>query len=164
MGWKARLLSQMARTTLVKSVANVIPTYIMSIFLLPKSFCEVINSGLRKFWWGFPQEKKHNLSLFAWNNICQPKALGGLGLRSMEFLNNSLLARLGWKLTSNQPLLWVDALRGKYLKNGVSFLNASPNPVSSWIWKGLLKNRSVVQKGACIAISSGVNVEVWQSP
>jgi exonuclease III len=163
-GWKARLLSQAARTTLVKSVANAIPTYIMSIFLLPKSFCEVINSGLRKFWWGFPQEKKHNLSLLAWNNICQPKALGGLGLRSMEFLNNSLLARLGWKLTSNQPLLWVDALRGKYLKNGVSFLNASPNPVSSWIWKGLLKNRSVVQKGACIAISSGVNVEVWQSP
>jgi hypothetical protein len=144
--WKARLLSQAARTTLVKSVANAIPTYIMSIFLLPKSFCEVINSGLRKFWWGFPQEKKHNLSLLAWNNICQPKALGGLGLRSMEFLNNSLLARLGWKLTSNQPLLWVDALRGKYLKNGVSFLNASPNPVSSWIWKGLLKNRSVVQK------------------
>jgi hypothetical protein len=163
-GWKARLLSQMARTTLVKSVANAIPTYIMSIFLLPKSFCEVINSGLRKFWWGFPQEKKHNLSLLAWNNICQPKALGGLGLRSMEFLNNSLLARLGWKLTSNQPLLWVDALRGKYLKNGVSFLNASPNLVSSWIWKGLLKNRSVVQKGACIAISSCVNVEVWQSP
>jgi hypothetical protein len=85
-------------------------------------------------------------------------------LRSMEFLNNSLLARLGWKLTSNQPLLWVDALRGKYLKNGVSFLNAPPNLSSSWIWKGLLKNRKVVQKGACIAISSGLNVEVWQSP
>jgi hypothetical protein len=163
-GWKARLLSQAARTTLVKSVANAIPTYIMSIFLLPKSFCAVINSGLRKFWWGFPQEKKNNLSFLAWNNICQPKSLGGLGLRSMEFLNSSLLARLGWKLTSNQPLLWAEALRGKYLKNGVSFLNASPNPSSFWIWKGLLKNRWVVQKGACIAISCGVNVEVWQSP
>ena len=85
-------------------------------------------------------------------------------MHSIEFLNHSLLARLGWKLTSNQPLLWVEALRGKYLKNGVSFLNAPPNPSYSWLWKGLLKNRFVVQKGACIAISSGLNVEVWKSP
>jgi hypothetical protein len=80
MGWKARLLSQAVRTTLVKSVANAIPTYLMSIFFLPKSFCGVINSSLRKFWWGFPQDKKHNLSFLAWNSICQPKSQGGLGL------------------------------------------------------------------------------------
>jgi hypothetical protein len=67
-----------------------------------------------------------------------PKALGGLGIRSMESLNNSLLARLGWKMTSNQSLFWVNSLRGKYLKNGVSFLNA-PSTHSSWLWKGLLK-------------------------
>ncbi|GLT71627.1 hypothetical protein SLA2020_436290 [Shorea laevis] len=114
-GWKARLLSQAARTTLIKSVANAIPSYLMSIFLLPKSVCSDINSMLRKFWWGFPQEKKHCLSFLSWNNICQPKLLGGLGLRSMESQNTSLLARLGWKLTSNQPLLWVNALRSKYL-------------------------------------------------
>ncbi|GLT68113.1 hypothetical protein SLA2020_403720 [Shorea laevis] len=55
-------------------------------------------------------------------------------------------------MTSNQPLLWVDCLRKKYLKNGISFLNASPNPLASWLWKGLLKNREVVSKGACISI------------
>lgn len=138
-GWKAKLLSQAARTTLIKSVANAIPTYIMSLFLLPKSLCANIKSVLRKFWWGFPQDKKHNLSLLSRGNICQPKALGGLGIRSMEFLNSSLLARLGWKMVSNQPLLWVDALRGKYLKNGISFLFATPKPLSSWLWNGLLK-------------------------
>jgi hypothetical protein len=137
-GWKARLLSQAARTTLVKSVANAIPSYIMSIFLLPKAFCLEVNAGLRKFWWGFPQDKKKNLSFLSWASICQPKALGIL---SMESINNSLLARLGWKMTINAPLLWVDALRRKYLRNGFTFLNAVAHPMSSWLWKGIMKNK-----------------------
>jgi hypothetical protein len=82
----------------------------------------------------------------------------------MDSLNNALLARLGWKMVSNQPLLWVDSLRGKYLNNGVSFLSAPPNPLSSWLWKGLLRNRMVVEKGACISISNGRLVDVWKSP
>jgi hypothetical protein len=90
------------------------------------------------------------------------KCFGSFG--TMESLNNSLLARLGWKMTSNQPLFWVDSLRSKYLKNGMSFLNAPSNSLSSWLWKGLLKNRRVVEKGACISISSGVNVDIWNSP
>jgi hypothetical protein len=108
---RRKLLSQAAGTTLLKSVANAIPTYLMFIFLFLKSICSDIDTTLLKFWWGFPQEKKHNLSFLSWHSICQPKALGGLGIRSMELLNKALLSRLGWKLTSNQPLLWVDVLR-----------------------------------------------------
>jgi hypothetical protein len=91
--------------SLIKLVANDIPSYLMSLFLLPKSLCLEINSVLRKFWWGFPQDKKHYLSFLSWEKICQPKALRGLGICSMEFINNSLLARLGWKMLSNEPLL-----------------------------------------------------------
>jgi hypothetical protein len=121
---------------------------------------------LRKFWWGFPQEKKHNLFFFFffWEKICQPKALGGLGICSMEFINNSLLACMGWKMLSNEPSLWIEALRGKYLKHGTSVLDAPSNLSSSWIWKGLLKNRKVVEKGACWSISDGSNIHIWDSP
>ena len=82
----------------------------------------------------------------------------------MEFLNNSLLARLGWKMMTNQPLLWVDALRGKYLGLGTSFLTISTKPLSSWLWKCLLKNREIVKKGACLSISNGVHMDIWDSP
>jgi hypothetical protein len=100
-GWKAKLLSQAACTTLLKSVANAIPTYLMSIFLIPKSFYSEVTAIIRKFWWGFSQDKKHSLVFLSWDTICQPKALGGLGIRPLKFLNHSLLARLGWKLTIN---------------------------------------------------------------
>jgi hypothetical protein len=56
---------QVAKTTLIKSIANAILSYIVSLFLFSKNFCYDINSMLRKFWWGFPQDKKHNLSLLS---------------------------------------------------------------------------------------------------
>jgi hypothetical protein len=43
----------------------------------------------------------------------------------MEFLNNSLLARLGWKLTLNEPLLWVDALKRKVFAEWFFFFGGS---------------------------------------
>jgi hypothetical protein len=78
----------------------------------------------------------------------------------MEFVNNSFLAQLGWKMITNDSPLWVEGLRGKYLRNRVSFLDVPPNPLSSWIWKGLLKNRKVVEKGACWSIADGAKIHI----
>ena len=50
--------------------------------------------------------------ILSWDNFCNLKSLGGLGIPSMKAMNDSLLARLGSKMVSNQPLLWVDSLRG----------------------------------------------------
>lgn len=136
----------------------------MSNILLPKGFCQELNSILRKLWWGFQQENKHNLMFLAGDNICKPKALGGVGIKSMEFMNKAFLARLGWKLASDQPSLWVDVLQSKYFKHGVSFLNPGSNPSSSWLWKGLLYIREVVQQGACLVLSNGINANIWNSP
>jgi hypothetical protein len=119
---------------------------------------------MRKFWWGFPQDKKHSLSFLSCDTICQPKALGGLGIRPLEFLNHSLLGRLGCKLTINDTAPWVDVLKVSILRIMFLFWRLLLSPTSSWLWKGLLKNREVVKKGACISISNGAHVDVWSSP
>ncbi|KAL6208601.1 hypothetical protein ACLB2K_019550 [Fragaria x ananassa] len=49
-GWKANILSQAGREVFIKSIAMVVPTYPMSIFLLPKTLCKAINSDLSNFW------------------------------------------------------------------------------------------------------------------
>ena len=52
MGWKEKTISKAGMETLIKSVAQAIPTYSMSIFKILKSVCEDINSVLAKYCWG----------------------------------------------------------------------------------------------------------------
>ncbi|GLT52905.1 hypothetical protein SLA2020_262140 [Shorea laevis] len=135
----------------------------MSLFLLPKAFCLNIEAMLRKFWWGCPLEKNHNLMLLSWKKICSPKSCGGLGIRPLESQNRSLLAKLAWNILSNKNLLWVSSLKSKYLQK-FDLLN-SPLPSSaSWLWKGILKCRDLVEKGAWWSIASGTSIDIWNSP
>ena len=48
----ARLISKAGREILIKTVAQVVPTYTMSIFNIPKQICEDINTILAWYWWG----------------------------------------------------------------------------------------------------------------
>ncbi|XP_072094057.1 uncharacterized protein [Arachis hypogaea] len=48
-GWKERLLNQAGKETLIKAVIQAIPSYTMSIVLLPKNFCQRIGSKVARF-------------------------------------------------------------------------------------------------------------------
>ena len=51
-GWKGKLLSIGGREILIKAVAQAVPTYTISYFLLPKGLYEDLESMMRNFWWG----------------------------------------------------------------------------------------------------------------
>ena len=58
MGWKEKTISKAGRDILIKTVAQAIPTYSMSIFKFPKKVCDDINSVLAKYWWGQTRNEK----------------------------------------------------------------------------------------------------------
>ena len=60
--WKLKFLSQAGREILLKAVVQAIPTYCISVFLLPLALCTEINSHMRKFWRG----NKENRSRVNW--------------------------------------------------------------------------------------------------
>jgi hypothetical protein len=162
-GWRAKSLSQAGRSTLIKSVAASIPTYAMSTFLLPKSFCSKLDRLFKNFWWGFPPQKAHNLSLKSWKSICLPRAAGGLGFRLMRDVNLSLIAKLGWRILTNSNNSWVSQLQCKYL-HSCSFLSAPIPNSGSWVWKGILKSRSLLSQGFCYRIHKNCSLPIWDSP
>ena len=49
--WCNKTLSQGGKEVFIKSILQAIPTYIMSCFLLPRSFCEDLNSIIKNYWW-----------------------------------------------------------------------------------------------------------------
>ena len=48
--WKGKLLSIGGKEILIKAVAQAVPTYTMSYFLIPKGLCEEIKGMIRNFW------------------------------------------------------------------------------------------------------------------
>ena len=63
MGWKEKTISKAGREILIKLVAQAIPTYSMSIFKIPRSVCEDINSVLKNIGGDKHRVKKRSIGL-----------------------------------------------------------------------------------------------------
>jgi len=60
--WYEKHLSKAGREVLIKYVAQSIPTYRMSSFLLPTTLGDEIQKMLNSFWWGVQIDKTGKVS------------------------------------------------------------------------------------------------------
>lgn len=56
--WKSKKLSQAGKLTLIKFVAQAIPTYFMSCFRIPDGVIDKIRATIVRFWWGQKDEER----------------------------------------------------------------------------------------------------------
>lgn len=161
---KAKLLSQADRTTLIRSVASSIPSYlILSTLLIPNDVTNYIDKSFMKFWRGFPLEKSHYFTPKLWKSICKLKSSGGLGLRLTYDFNKALISKIGWQMINGGDATWKKMLTDKYLRSS-SFFATSPKTTDSWIWKRISKQREFHKKSVCFQINNGLikhNGLVW---
>lgn len=79
-------MSQAGNEVLLKVVVQAIPTYTMSVFLLPKGLCTEISLTMSKFWWCH-KENDSRIAWMIWSRMGRSKEKGGLGFRDIEMFN-----------------------------------------------------------------------------
>ena len=92
LGWKEKLISKAGRKVLIKTMAQAIPTYSMSLFKLPKTLCDNINSSLTKYWWGQNKDER-KIHWINWRRLCTHKKKGGMGFQDLHAFNLAMLAK-----------------------------------------------------------------------
>ncbi|XP_019186519.1 PREDICTED: uncharacterized protein LOC109181223 [Ipomoea nil] len=79
--WNKKFLSQAGKEVLLKSVAQSMPTFSMSVFLLPTTLCTAIERTMNQYWWRSRDDQ--GIHWKAWDKLCIPKEYGGLGFKEL---------------------------------------------------------------------------------
>lgn len=144
--WDVYKLSKAGKETLIKSVIQVIPVHVMSLFLFPTSICHSIEKLIANFWWLGTKEPRRPMYWMSWKKLCFSKAEGGLGLREFRHFNVAMLAKQARGLVENTNSLVYKVLKALYLKNG-SFGSATSGRRPSYVWKSLLAGQDELKCG-----------------
>ena len=97
LGWKEKLLSNVRKEFLIKSVAQAISTYSMSCFKIPGSICDDLASMIRSFGGG-KQWGEQDCLVELEGNVSANGGKGGGGgvVWDLKAFNIALLAKQGW--------------------------------------------------------------------
>jgi hypothetical protein len=84
--WKGGAASSGGRLTLVDACLSNLPTHIMSMFLLNKTFLERLNKHRRRFFL-HGKKQKRGYYMVKWCRVCRSKKKGGLGVKDLRKKN-----------------------------------------------------------------------------
>ena len=158
--WKEKSFSRGGKKVFIKSVAQAIPSYVMSCFMMPKGLCEDIEQVMCKFWWGDGTERR-KIHWMKWSKMCVAKDRGGMGFRDMECFNVAMLARQGWRLLQHPDSLLARMLKARYYPR-IGFMEAGTGYRPSYAWQSVLRGREALDKGLRWSVGNGDIIHVWE--
>ena len=103
--WKGLYLLKWGRLTSLKSTLSSLPTFFLSLFTIPLVVADRLERIQRNFLWG-NSEEAFKYPLVAWNKVCWPIEIGGLGMRRFGLFNQALLGKWLWRFGSETNHLW----------------------------------------------------------
>ncbi|XP_031101846.1 uncharacterized protein LOC116005747 [Ipomoea triloba] len=161
--WHKRFLSKSGKEVLLKSVAQSMPIFTMSVFLLPYGICESIERMMNRYWWSKGTSNSRGMHWASWTRLAAPKSIGGMGFKRIHEFNIALLAKQGWRLLVKPDYLVSKLLKARYYPSA-SFLDATLGHNPSYIWRSILAGQVVLRDGVARRIGDGKDTLVWDCP
>jgi hypothetical protein len=160
--WRGRALSRAGKEVMIKSVLQAIPSYVMSVYLLPDSTIKDIERMMNSFWWGGGANNK-GIRWLAWDRMTHPKSQGGMGFRDLHAFNMAMIAKQGWSIMTKPHTLVARLYKARYFPNSSLFdSKIGHNP--SYAWRGIWKARCILMNGCRWRIGSGSSIKVMNEP
>jgi hypothetical protein len=96
-----------------------------------------------------------------WQEVCQPKDQGGLGITNTRIMNIALLVKWIWRLfrDDSQETLWHRIIRAKY--PGAADIFASNAQGGSPFWRSLHKIKHYFKLGAKYSVGNDTKIRFW---
>ncbi|XP_062014569.1 uncharacterized protein LOC133731138 [Rosa rugosa] len=160
--WRSKLLSAAGREILIKVVAQALPLYTMNCYLLPLNLIQELHQLCAQFWWGSTDEKKA-MHWRAWDELCKPKGMGGMGFRHLFAFNLAMLAKQGWRLIQSPDSLIGKLFKALYFPHG-NFWEATLGSQPSYAWRSILQGRDILRAGIKRHIGNGFSTNIWLDP
>jgi hypothetical protein len=161
-GWKEKILSIGGKEILLKAIAQAIPVYAMSVFLIPKGVCKKMMDAISRFWWG-DDDNSNKMHWYAWWKLCYPKNEGGMGFCDFHSFNLAMLAKQVWRLVNEPESLCAQVLRAKYYPHG-DILKAGPKSGSSFTWQSVVSGLATFKRGYIWRVGDREKINIWTDP
>ncbi|XP_058776514.1 uncharacterized protein LOC131650817 [Vicia villosa] len=160
--WRGRPVSKAGKEVMIKSVLQSIPSYVMSLFVLPDGIIQDIEIMLNAFWWG-GSSNQSCIKWMAWDKFTGPKNEGGLGFRDLKSFNLAMVAKRGWNLLSKPHSLVARIYTARYFPRS-SFFEANLGNNPSFVWRSIWQARRVLSLGCRWSIGDGRHILVMGAP
>jgi hypothetical protein len=161
--WSSKCLSKAGREVMIKSVLQSIPTYMMSIFLLPKTLIADIGKMLNAFWWGHGGATNRGLHWMSWEKLTVHKNNGGMGFKDLIAFNAAMLGKQAWKFITDGNSLVSGLFKSRYFPQS-DFFDARIGTNPSYAWRSILSAKELVIRGARWSIGTGSNIPLMNQP
>jgi hypothetical protein len=158
--WREKDLSAVGKEVQIKSIAQALPNYIMSVFKLTDGLCEDLMKAIRAYWWG-AEKGRRKVQWIPWKTMILPKALGGMGFKDLRLFNQALLARQAWRLVAFPESLCARVLKAKYFPQG-NLLDTVTSSDTSPMWRVIEYGLELYKKGAIWRVGDGKTIRVWR--
>ncbi|XP_061339878.1 uncharacterized protein LOC133286473 [Gastrolobium bilobum] len=114
----------------------------------------------RNFIWGDSETKKKT-HYVSWEQICQSRECGGLGIMNLRRQNEAFMQKLAWQVMTDHDRLWVKVLLGKYGRNANPSRCLISRTSDSPLWKHICRGHNDLYQHLEWKIGNGKEIYFW---
>ncbi|WMV42603.1 hypothetical protein MTR67_035988 [Solanum verrucosum] len=150
--WKSQYLSLGGRQTLINTVQDTLPTYVMSLF----------PDKLRRDFLWFGNKERKGYYLVNWETVQLPTLSGGLGVRNLRIHNVRLLMKWLWRYVKEEQALWREVIHHKYGQDSQWCANEVTIPYGVSTWKTIRSFSTKLAGNIKLRIGNGAKILFWK--